>query len=54
MSFDAWLDEGESGENNTKKLTVENIKQSAKERVREMFTEEAFGSRIVQILNEMD
>ena len=40
MSFDAWLDEGESGEGrDMKRLTVENIKRNAKLRVVKMFTE---------------
>ena len=40
VSFDAWLDEGESGEGkDMKKLTVENIKRNGKARVEKMFTE---------------
>ena len=40
MSFDAWLDESESGEGKGKAtLTSDKIRQFAKKRVQKMFTE---------------
>ena len=55
MSFDAWLDESDNGEiKEEQKFTVELLKKNAKERVKNMFSEQAFGDRLVQILIEME
>ena len=48
MNFDAWLEQNESGEGRGKNsLTVETIIKQGKKRVLDMFTEQAFGERLV-------
>ena len=54
VSFDDWLDEGQDGYAKEAKLTVETIQKNAGKRVLDMFSEKAFGDRLVDILTKMD
>ena len=46
--FDAFcLEESENGEDKVEKLSVEKIKRNGRERVLKLFSEEAFGNRLV-------